>query len=83
MYAYIFNYKNKFFYILGLLHSIPPKVKNHVEELLRECVQETVPSGRKKAVSDLRDILENYVNINDSDGHNSHEGNLFWSPKKV
>lgn len=66
----------------GLLHSIPIKTKDHIEELLRECVQETKPSGRKKAVSDLRDILENYVNINDSEGENSHERNLFWNHKK-
>lgn len=65
----------------GLLHSIPVKIKDHIEELLRECVQETKPSGRKRAVADLRDILENYVNINDSEGQNSHEGNLFWNHK--
>lgn len=69
---------------LGLLHAIPPKTKDFIEDLLRECVQETKPNGRKKAISDLRDVLENYVNINDSNnrGLNSHEGNLFWNPKK-
>lgn len=66
----------------GLLHSIPPKTKDFIENLLRECVQETKPNGRKKAIAELRDILENYVNINDSNGLNSHEGNLFWSHKK-
>ncbi|GBM95963.1 hypothetical protein AVEN_146470-1 [Araneus ventricosus] len=67
---------------LGLLHKIPYKIKDHVEDLLRECVQETKPNGRKVAVAELREILENYVNINDSEGQNSKEKSLFLSDKR-
>ncbi|GFV68552.1 tigger transposable element-derived protein 6 [Trichonephila clavipes] len=64
---------------LGLLHKIPYKIKDHIEDLLRECVQETKPNGRKAAVTELREILDNYVNINDSEGRNSKENTLFLS----
>ncbi|KFM73488.1 hypothetical protein X975_10905, partial [Stegodyphus mimosarum] len=57
----------------GLLHSIPHKIKERMEDLLRECVQETKLNGRKKAITELRDMLENYVNINDSNGHSTYE----------
>ncbi|CAL1263451.1 unnamed protein product [Larinioides sclopetarius] len=67
---------------LGLLHKIPYKIKDHIEDLLRECVQETKPNGRKVAVTELREILENYVNINDSEGQNSKEKSLFLSNKR-
>ncbi|GFY60090.1 tigger transposable element-derived protein 6 [Trichonephila inaurata madagascariensis] len=64
---------------LGLLHKIPYKIKDHIEDLLRECVQETKPNGRKAAVTELREILDNYVNINDSEGHSSKENTFFLS----
>ncbi|XP_055930257.1 uncharacterized protein LOC129960713 isoform X2 [Argiope bruennichi] len=67
---------------LGLLHKIPYKIKDHIEDLLRECVQETKPNGRKVAVAELKEILENYVNINDSEGQNSNEKSLFFSDKR-
>lgn len=40
---------------------------------MRECVQETIPNGRRFAVMELREVLENYLNINDSAGRNSNE----------
>ncbi|GFU54348.1 tigger transposable element-derived protein 6 [Nephila pilipes] len=66
---------------LGLLHQIPYKIKDHIEDLLRECVQETKPNGRKAAVIELREMLDNYVNINDSEGRNSKENTLFLSSR--
>lgn len=54
----------------GLLHSPPEKDKENIEEVLRECVQETSAGGRNQAVEDLQDILENYLSYNDLDHEN-------------
>lgn len=52
---------------LGLLHSVPDKDRETVEDLLRECVQETNIGGRKQAVDELREILEKYLNYDDQE----------------
>ncbi|XP_076332813.1 divergent protein kinase domain 2B-like isoform X2 [Tachypleus tridentatus] len=54
----------------GLLHSPPEKDKENIEEVLRECVQETSAGGRNQAVEDLQDILENYLSYNDLEHEN-------------
>ncbi|XP_015919300.1 divergent protein kinase domain 2A isoform X2 [Parasteatoda tepidariorum] len=66
----------------GLLHKIPLVIEDSVESLLRECVQETKPNGRLKAVTQLRDLLENYVNVNNFESH-VFSKNTFKFSKKV
>ncbi|XP_054721807.1 LOW QUALITY PROTEIN: uncharacterized protein LOC129231503 [Uloborus diversus] len=55
----------------GLLHSIPIKAKEKIENLLRECVQETKPNGRRRAVAELRDVLESYVKVKSPEALNA------------
>ncbi|KAG8198636.1 hypothetical protein JTE90_026532 [Oedothorax gibbosus] len=50
---------------LGLLHNIPYKIKDKIEDLLRECVQETKPNGRRFAVIELREVLESFLKVNE------------------
>lgn len=58
----------------GLLHMLPEKDKETVEDLLRECVQETGPDGRRKAVMQLRDILENHIDSDDDEDDIEDDG---------
>ncbi|XP_022254124.1 uncharacterized protein LOC106469853 isoform X2 [Limulus polyphemus] len=58
----------------GLLHSPPEKDRENIEEVLRECVQETTAGGRNQAVEELQDILEIYLSYNDVD-HENEDGN--------
>ncbi|XP_022250473.1 deleted in autism-related protein 1 homolog isoform X2 [Limulus polyphemus] len=51
----------------GLLHSPPEKDKDNIEELLRDCVQETLAGGRKQAVEELQETLDKYLTYNDID----------------
>lgn len=58
----------------GLLHSVPEPDHDTIEDLLRECVQETNVGGRKQAVEELRDLLEKYLNYEDKeDGKTNNE----------
>lgn len=55
----------------GLLHSPPEKDKNNIEDLLRDCVQETLAGGRRQAVEELQEVLDKYLTYNDIDGENN------------
>lgn len=45
-------------------------------------MQETKPNGRLKAVTQLRDLLENYVNVNNFENHDFSR-NTFKFLKKL
>jgi hypothetical protein len=61
----------------GLLRLVPNKDKENVDDLLRECIYETSPGGRKQAIDELRDLLKSYLHFeeNNEDNHNNEKNN--------
>lgn len=47
--------------VAGLLHDPPAKHTKDLQELLRECVEETEAGGRLQAVEEIVDILQVYI----------------------
>lgn len=65
-----------FFYSFeGLLHSIPEKDTQVLEDLLQECVAETSAGGRMQAAEELKDLLGEYVSDDDNEANDDDENN--------
>jgi hypothetical protein len=59
----------------GLLKSVPKKDAESVADLVRECIYETSPGGRKQAITELRDILRGYMRFEDQDNGDQNPDN--------
>ncbi|GAB6019337.1 hypothetical protein CHUAL_000929 [Chamberlinius hualienensis] len=57
--------------VIGLLHDPPSKDKAALEELLQECIVETVSGGRTQAAEELRDYLSEFFQDDDDDDYES------------